>query len=148
MSTLFAFLHHLMAFTLVAALAVEFVLLGRTLTVENARRIVVADAVLGASATVLFVVGLLRVFYFEKGAAYYFSNHAFLTKLSVFVLVAVLSFVPTVWFLSWRRMLKAGQLPVIDGKKQRLVRGLIHAELTGIVIILLCAALMAKGGWV
>ena len=94
------------------------------------------------------VVGLLRVFYFEKGAAYYFSNHAFLTKLSVFVLLVLLSAVPTVWFLSWRRPLKAGQLPAIDGKKQRMVRGLIHAELTGIVIILLCAALMAKGGLV
>ena len=29
MSTLFAFLHHLAAFTLVAALAIEFVLIGQ-----------------------------------------------------------------------------------------------------------------------
>ena len=148
MSTLFAFLHHLAAFTLVAALAVEFVLLGRALTLDNARRILAADIVLGVSASVLLVVGLLRVFYFEKGATYYLSSHAFLTKLSVFILVAVLSIVPTVWFLSWRKALKAGQLPVVAEKKQRLVRGLIHAELTGIVIILLCAAIMAKGGWV
>ncbi len=148
MTALLAFLHHLAAFTLVATLAIEFVLIRGELGVRSARRLQLTDMFFGISSGVVLLVGLLRVFYFEKGAAYYFSNHAFLTKLSVFVLVAVLAFVPTVWFLSWRRPLKARQLPVIDGKKQRLVRGLIHAELAGIVIILLCAALMAKGGWV
>ena len=80
MSTLFAFLHHLMAFTLVAAIAIEFVLIRQEITRANALRLLVTDAVLGASATVLLIVGLLRVFYFEKGATYYFSSHAFLTK--------------------------------------------------------------------
>jgi putative membrane protein len=99
MSTLFAFLHHLAAFTLVSAVAVEFTLIRQELTLGSARRLLIADAVLGISATLLLVVGLLRVFYFEKGAAYYFSSHAFLTKLSVFIAVAVLSAVPTVEFI-------------------------------------------------
>jgi hypothetical protein len=77
MSTLFAFLHHVAAFTLVAALAIEFMLIRQNLTVDNARRLAITDAVLGASAGILLVVGLLRVFYFEKGYVYYFSNHAF-----------------------------------------------------------------------
>jgi putative membrane protein len=80
MSTLFAFLHHLAAFTLVSAVAVEFVLIGQELTIGTARRLQVADAVLGISATMLLIVGLLRVHLFEKGAAYYFSSHAFLTN--------------------------------------------------------------------
>ena len=70
MSTLFAFLHHLAAFTLAGALAVEFVLIRQEITRPNGKRLLAADAVLGASAAVLLVVGLLRVFYFEKGAAY------------------------------------------------------------------------------
>jgi putative membrane protein len=37
MSTLFAFLHHLAAFTLVSALAVEFVLIRQDLTMAIAR---------------------------------------------------------------------------------------------------------------
>lgn len=40
MSTLFAFLHHLAAFTLVAAIAVEFVLLRGELSTSVARRII------------------------------------------------------------------------------------------------------------
>ncbi|MGB8106023.1 MAG: DUF2214 family protein, partial [Pseudolabrys sp.] len=71
MSTLFAFLHHVAAFTLVSALAVEFILIGQELSLATARRLVIADAVLGAAAGILLVVGLLRVFFFEKGADYY-----------------------------------------------------------------------------
>ena len=50
MATLFAFLHHLAAFALVAALAVEFILIRMQLTLASARRLLIADAVLGASA--------------------------------------------------------------------------------------------------
>ena len=148
MTTLFAFLHHLAAFTLVSAIAVEFVLIRQELTLGSARRLVAADAVLGAAATVLLIVGLLRVFYFEKGAAYYFQSHAFLAKFGLFILLALLSAIPTVEFLSWRVALNAGQMPRPEAKKLRMVTGVIHAELTGIVIILLCAAIMARGGWV
>jgi len=109
MSTLFAFFHHVAAFTLVSALAVEFVLIRQELTLASARRLTVSDAVLGASAGILFAVGLLRVFFFEKGADYYFHSHAFLTKFSVFIAVALLSIIPTVEFLSWRRTLKKGK---------------------------------------
>ena len=148
MTTLFAFLHHLTAFTLVAAIAVEFVLIRQELTLASARRLLITDAVLGGSATVLLVVGLLRVFYFEKGATYYFGSHAFLGKLGLFIVIALLSAIPTVEFLSWRAVLKAGQLPRPSAKKLRMVTGVLHAELTGIVIILLFAAIMARGGWV
>jgi putative membrane protein len=148
MTTLLAFLHHLAAFTLVAAIAIEFVLLRQELTLGSARRLIATDAVLGVAATVLLAAGLLRVFYFEKGATYYFHNHAFLTKFGVFILLALLSAIPTVEFLSWRAALRAGQMPRPDAKKLRMVTGVIHAELTGIVVILLCAAIMARGGWV
>ena len=147
MSTLFAFLHHLAAFTLVSAVAVEFTLIRQELTPAVARRLIAADAVLGASAIVLLAIGLLRVFYFEKGAAYYFSSHAFMAKFAVFIALAAFSAVPTVEFLSWRKALRAGEVPLPSPKKMRIVTSVIHGELIGIVIILLCAAIMARGGW-
>ena len=148
MSTLFAFFHHVAAFTLVAALAVELVLIRQELTLATARRLPIVDAVLGASASVLLVVGLMRVFFFEKGADYYFHSHAFLTKLSVFIAVALLSIIPTVEFLSWRKDLRKGQVPAVSDHKLRFLRNVIHGELIAVVIILLCAAIMARGGWV
>jgi putative membrane protein len=148
MSALFAFLHHLAAFTLVSALVVELVLIRQEFTLATARKLPIVDAVLGAAAGVLLVVGLLRVFYFEKGPDYYWSSHAFLTKFSVFIAVALLSIIPTIEFLSWRKALKAGQIPVVSAKRLTLIRKLLHGELIGIVIILAAAAVMAKGGWV
>ena len=148
MSTLFAFFHHVAAFTLVSALAVEFVLINQDLTLAIARRLPIVDAVLGISAGLLLLIGLSRVFFFEKGAAYYFHSHAFMTKFSVFISVALLSVMPTVEFLSWRKPVKAGQLPAVSERKLRFIRGIIHGELAAVVIILLCAAIMARGGWV
>jgi putative membrane protein len=146
MSTLFAFLHHLCAFTLVAALAIEFTLIKQELTLASARRLLATDLVLGIAAGLLLVIGLLRVFFFEKGAAYYWHSHAFLTKFGLFVIVGLLSIIPTMEFLSWRGAIRAGQVMEVSRRKRLTM--VIHAELAAVVIILLCAAVMARGGWV
>ncbi|MCC6947071.1 MAG: DUF2214 family protein [Bradyrhizobiaceae bacterium] len=148
MTTLFAFLHHLFAFAIVAILAAELVLVRQQLTLENARRLIAIDGVYGASAGLLLIVGLLRVFYFEKGATYYFSNHAFLGKLGLFIIVGLVSIIPTMEFLKWRKAVGAGQVPAVDATKLLRIRRIIHWELAGIVLILLFAAMMARGGWV
>ena len=148
MTTLFAFLHHLCAFTLVAAVAIEFTLIRQELTLASARRLQVTDIVLGIAAGALLVIGLLRVFFFEKGAAYYWHSHAFLTKFGLFIIIGLLSIVPTLEFLSWRDAIAAGQVPVMDAATRKRITMIIHIELAAIVVILLCAAIMARGGWV
>ena len=138
----------LCAFTLVSAVAIEFMLIRQELTLSSARKLQATDRVLGIAAGALLVVGLLRVFYFEKGPDYYFHSHAFTAKFSIFVAIGLLSIIPTLEFLSWRKLLSDGQVPAITAKKRRLVTAVIHGELLSIVIILLCAAIMARGGWV
>jgi putative membrane protein len=145
MSAAFAFLHHVAAFALVAALAIEFVLIRSELTVRNARTILLADAAIGAAAGVILVVGFLRVFFFEKGAAYYFHSVPFIAKLSLFAIIGLLSIYPTRQFLSWRASLRQGSVPVVEPAKLRTIRAVIHWELAGIVVLILCAALMARG---
>ena len=132
-----AFLHHAAAFTLVAALAVEFVLIRGELTPAIGRRLARADMIFGISSGVLLVVGLLRVFYFEKGAAYYFHSGTFIAKLALFALVGLLSIYPTRKFISWRKGFDPSSVPAI--------RRIIHVELAAVVLILLFAALMARG---
>ena len=145
MAALFAFLHHLSAFTLFAALVVEFVLIRSTLTVESARKIQRADMILGISAGVLLLVGLARVFYFEKGATYYFQTWTFHAKLTLFVIVALISIIPTMEFMRWRTAVKAGHVPTVSAEKIKSIRSIIHYEMAGVVLIILFAALMAKG---
>jgi len=71
-----------------------------------------------------------------------------MTKFSVFIAVALLSIIPTIEFRSRRKPVKAGELPAVSERKLRIVRNVIHGELGAVVIILLCAAIMARGGWV
>jgi putative membrane protein len=148
MTTVFAFLHHLFAFALVGALAAELVLLRQQLTLDNARRLLAVDAMYGASAGFLLIAGFARVFFLEKGYLYYFTSHAFLTKLGVFILVGLASVVPTIEFLKWRKSVKAGQVPNVEAGKLQTIRRIVHWELAGIVLILLLAAMAARGGWV
>jgi putative membrane protein len=145
MAAFLAFLHHLAAFALASAVAIQFVLIRAELDAANARRLSLVDAVLGLSALTVLIVGLLRVSYFEKGATYYFHSAPFIVKLSVFVIVALASIYPTVQFASWRKAMRRGPMPTVAPGKLRAVRRVIHWELAGIVVILLCAALMARG---
>lgn len=145
MSSLSAFLHHLAAFALVATLVLEFVLVRGGLDARGARRLRITDMLFGISSGVVLVVGLLRVFYFEKGAAYYFHSAPFIAKLSLFLAVGLLSIYPTMVFASWGKLLKQGQLPVLADAQRRRLRAVMHAELTGVVLIVLCAVLMARG---
>jgi putative membrane protein len=145
MAATFAFLHHLAAFTLVAALAIQFVLLRDAVTLGSARKLQVVDAVYGLAAIVLLVVGLGRVFHFEKGATYYFHTWTFIAKLSLFVLVGLISIMPTLAFRSWRKAVQQGEAPEVSAQQLQRLRSIIHLELIGVVLIILCAALMAKG---
>ena len=137
MSVFFAFLHHAAAFALFGALVVQFVTLRDELTPKTVRRLQVADMALGASAGVLLGVGLARVFFFEKGAAYYWANTAFLAKFSLFILVALLSIYPTVRILHWTRT------QTLEGA--RTVKAIVHLELAVVVVLMLLGTLMARG---
>ena len=145
MATLFAFLHHLAAFALVAALVVEFVLIKGELTAISARKIQRTDLIFGVAAAVLLVVGLLRVVFYEKGVAYYLYSGAFIAKLSLFVIVGLLSIYPTLEFLAWSKDLKQDRVPAVDAGKLRRIRMIMHIELVGVVAVILFAALMARG---
>jgi putative membrane protein len=128
---------HLAAFSLFAALVVELVSIREPLTVATARRLLAADLVYGIAAGVVLVVGFSRVFHFEKGATF--------AKLTLFVIVGLVSIIPTREFLPWRTIVKSARAPDVSAARLRRLGTLIHLELAGIVVILLMAALMAKG---
>ena len=115
------------------------------LTLVQARRLQVTDLIFGAAATAVLVVGLLRVTYFEKGPQYYWHDTYFLIKFAAFALAALISIYPTLTFLSWKGAIRAGTAPSLNPERAQRVRLCLMLELTAIVIILLCAPLMARG---
>lgn len=145
MSALFAFVHHVLAFLLVSLLMVEIALLKAPLTLTSARQLSRTDLLYGIAAGLLLVIGFLRVYFFEKGPDYYFSNHFFQLKMVLFLTVGGLSLVPTLEFLQWGRSLRAAVVPSLSAKRTQHLRLILWLELAGLVGIMACAALMARG---
>lgn len=144
-SAIMAFLHHLAAFTLTAAVIYEHTTFRKDLSLADARRMQRMDIVYGVSAGVVLIVGLLRVFYFEKGAPFYARNWFFWIKMLGFALAAVLSIFPTIRFVSWNKFFAKNQAPEISEQEFSRIKWILRLELFAVVLILFSAAMMARG---
>jgi putative membrane protein len=147
MTITFAFLHHLAFVALFVTLGVEMILLRQPLTLESARRLQMYDGIYGAAAGAVLIIGGLRVYFFEKGWYYYLTNHAFLTKIAIFLVVGAISAIPTIEFMRWRKETQAGKVPTVDPAKMQRLRKIVHWELVGLMLMLFFAAWMARGAF-
>lgn len=143
--SIMASLHHLAAFTVAATLIYEFVAYRKGLGIEEARRIQRVDLAYGISAGLVVLVGLLRVFFFEKGANFYTHNPMFWIKMGLFVIIGLLSIYPTIRFIKWNSFISAGQAPEIPEDEFKRIRFLLSLELVGLVLILFAAPAMTRG---
>jgi putative membrane protein len=144
-SAIVAYLHYLSFMLCFGALVSEALNLKKELSLNEAWKIVIADAVYGISATVVLVTGILRVIYFGKGTDYYLSNPVFYAKVVVFIVVGLLSLYPTISFIGWLKSLQQGQAPKLELLKLNRLIWLIRIELVGFTLIPLLAAIMARG---
>lgn len=143
-SSIMATLHHLSAFTLTACLVYEFIAYRKGLSVAEARRIQRVDLWYGISAGILVAVGLLRVFYFEKGSAFYSQNMMFWIKMALFAVVGLLSVYPTIRYIKWNSILEKGQELEIPVREYQMIRLLLALEVAGLALILFAAPAMAR----
>ncbi|MDR8012899.1 DUF2214 family protein [Ectopseudomonas guguanensis] len=140
-----AYLHYLSIFALFALLSIEHVLFKAPLDLSRARSLMLTDLAYGICAGLVLITGIARVLWFGKGAAYYMGNGLFHAKLGLFVLVGLLSILPTLVFIKWRGAVKAGQVPEPSARQVRLVTWSIRIELLLLLAIPLLATLMARG---
>jgi putative membrane protein len=145
MNAFVAFLHHVLFVVIMLMLFGELLLLKEPLTLASARKIQRYDAIYGAAAGLIIVVGVLRVMYFEKGVDYYLHSAPFIAKMVLFLVAGLLSIFPTVTFLKWNRALKQGSVPTLPDALKRKLRLILHAEASLLLLVMLCAAMMAKG---
>ncbi|MEG3789153.1 DUF2214 family protein [Lysobacter sp. CCNWLW3] len=143
---LLAAFHHLLVFALIAMLVAESTLLRGPLDAAALNRVARIDAGYGAAAGLLLVAGLLRVFYGAKGSDFYMHNPWFHAKLGAYVLIGLLSLLPTLRFLRWRKALSANPAFLPEAADVARQRGVIRFELILIAAILVLAAAMARYG--
>ncbi|HMN91126.1 MAG TPA: DUF2214 family protein [Saprospiraceae bacterium] len=138
---LFRYLHFLSILVMFSSVVSEHLLLKPRMTRSEIQRLSVLDAVYGISALILVGIGLTLWFGVGKPAAFYTKNWIFHLKVGLFIVVAILSIYPTVFFLRNRKGNNPAEL--VDVPKS--IVWLIRLELLLLALIPLCAALMAKG---
>lgn len=144
-NSIVAFIHFLAGFGVIAAVLIERVLLKQKLSPAEAKRLRLIDGVYGLSALLVLGVGFLRVFYFEKGSAFYFSNPMFHLKLSLFIVVGLLSIYPTVRFMKWKKLFKGNNILKLEDREFRNIKRILNIEIGLLVLLLFAASLMARG---
>lgn len=145
MTALFALLHHMAVLTLLGCTLMSIVQLRQPLDLSAARRLRATDMLNGMAATLILLVGLVRVLYLEKGADYYFHNGPFIAKLAFYGLASVLSLMPTLEMLRWRVPLKQGLLPSLSPQKLSRLRRVASLQLACLIAMMVCANLAARG---
>jgi putative membrane protein len=142
---LLAFAHFAAIFMLFAFLTVEAMLLRNEIDARSAALIARVDLWYGVSAALVLVTGLARLFLGAKGQAFYLDNPLFWAKVTLFVVVGILSVAPTLTFLRWSRALKADPVHVPGDAERRKARRAVMIQIHLAALLPLAAVLMARG---
>lgn len=145
LEALLAYAHILAILTMVVFLASEAALCRvQWLNAAVVERLVNIDMVYIASAIAVLLTGLARTFWGVKGTAWYWTNPLLHVKVTLFVVIVLLSIKPTLMFLRWRRVLRAnGTLP--DESQIRAARKLVMWQAHILPFIPLAAVFLARG---
>jgi putative membrane protein len=135
-----AIVHHVVIFAIFGILFAEFMAVRPGMSTAAAVRIAAIDLWYGILAGAILVIGFCRAIYAAKGWAYYSHNAFFWAKMTSFAAIGLLSVPPTMEFIRWR---KRGTAP--DDAAIKSARRYLHAELGLFVLLLVFAALMARG---
>ncbi len=135
------YLHFISIFAIVSSLVAEHLLLKHQMTRAELGRLARIDSVYGLAALVLLGAGLtLWLGSIGKPDEFYTNNWIFITKISLFLCVGLLSIYPTIFFIKNRK----GQ-PDEAIKIPKAIFWMLRIELLLIFIIPLLAGLMSKG---
>lgn len=140
-----AYLHFAAIFSLFWFFAKEWTLLHAGTSALDVERLVRADVGIGLLAGLVLVSGASRAIWGLKGWAFYAHNPVFHAKIGLFVLVGLLSILPTRLFLRWRRARRADAAFRIPDAEWRSARRWLLIELHLVALIPLAAVLMARG---
>lgn len=133
------YIHFLGIIGLSSALIAEHLLVAPNVTQKQMKKLALVDAIYGISAVLVLATGLIMWFMIGKPAEFYTSNGLFHVKLTLFVIIALLSIYPTVFFLKNR---KVNSDSIAVPKKLIMM---LRVEILLLLLIPLFAVLMARG---
>lgn len=146
MQVLIPYLHYIGIMVLMGALIAEHLTLKLGITKEQLKSLASVNVILIIALVVVLATGLLRWFVFDpKGIDFFSKNPLFHIKLTLFVVMAVLSIFPSRKFCKWNKQAKQGSHDEISGRDIKKQLTFIRIELLLLAIIPLLAVLVALG---
>ena len=135
------YVHFISVFGIVGTLVSEHLLLKKTMTRAELKRLARVDSVYGIAALSLLIAGLTLWFGdVGKPAEFYSKNGIFHAKITCFLLIGLLSIYPTVFFIRNRKGNPDESIDIPSG-----IFWILRLELMLLFIIPLLAGLMARG---
>jgi len=137
---LIRYLHFIAILGVVSTVVSEHLLLKDKMSRKEILKLSRIDAVYGISAILVVIAGLSLWLWVGKPSEYYSRNYIFHTKFTLFIIVGLLSIVPTIFFAKNR---KGDPEEIIEIPKKIIM--FIRIELTLLFIMPLLAVMMAYG---
>tara|TARA_B100000212_G_scaffold253469_1_gene194107 strand:+ start:165 stop:656 length:492 start_codon:yes stop_codon:yes gene_type:complete len=144
-SALVAYIHYLGIILCFGALMFERFILKINLSKNETISIIIADVIYGIAGLAILITGILRVKYYGQGGEFYTSNPIFWIKVSLYIVIGLLSLYPTVTYILWAIPLSKNKLPVISKNLVKRFKLIIMTELIGFAVIPFFATLMSRG---
>jgi putative membrane protein len=138
---LLRYVHFISIFAIVGSLVSEHLLLKKTMTRSEIGRLAKIDGIYGLVVLILLAVGLtLWLGGYGKPTEFYSDNSLFQTKLTLFIVIGILSIYPTVFFIRYKSGDQEENILV-----PKSIFWMIRLELLLLFVIPILAGLMAKG---
>ncbi|MGJ7491203.1 DUF2214 family protein [Variovorax sp. ZT4R33] len=145
LEAILAYLHLLAILTMVVFISSEAALCRvQWLNAAVVERLAKVDLVYGIAAIMVLATGVARTVWGVKGTSWYWTNPLLHVKLTLFIVVGVISIFPTMTYFRWRKALRAtGALPA-EADIQK-TRKLVMVQAHLIALIPLVAVFLARG---
>ena len=140
-----AYLHFIAIFTLFAFMSVQLVLVKGALDARVVRTLGRMDLWYFGSVIVVLTTGFLRATLGAKGPDFYFDAWPIYEKISLFIVVGIISVKPTLTFIAWRRAYERDSSWRVPEAEQATVRRILLAEIHLAALIPVFAVIMSRG---
>lgn len=100
---IFRYIHFIGIMSLAATLVAEHLIISSQMSMKQFKKVVFIDLIFGISAVLTLIGGLALWLWVGKDASFYSTNWVFHVKLTMFILIALLSIYPTMFFLKNRK---------------------------------------------
>lgn len=136
---IFRYLHFIGIMSLASCLVMQHLLIASENKIEELKKIAFIDIIYGISALITLVAGLALWLFVGKGSSFYLENGVFHMKLTLFIVVALLSIYPSIFYIKNKN--KAVEIV----KMPKVIIMLVRLQLAILFILPFMGVLIARG---